>query len=67
MTEKYFNQTHSLNEIISYYKNDKFPNAYCLLWNREWHKGLATEYPKIIKCENGKVVEIDGITEPPIH
>lgn len=67
MTEKYFNQTHSLPEIILYYKNNKFPNAYCLLWNKVNHDGLATEQGKILMCENGKVVETDGITKPTIH
>lgn len=67
MDNKFFNETHSLNEIIFYYKNDKYPNAYCLLWNKERHDALATEDAKMLVCENGKVVETDGISKPAIY
>ena len=32
---KDFNVLLSLNDITNCYKNNTFPNAHCLLWNKE--------------------------------
>lgn len=65
---KYFNELLDLNSIIRCYQNNKFPNAYCLLWNQAIHKALATEVPEIIVTEmKRKVVEIDGGTKLSIY
>lgn len=56
-----FNQLMSLNEIISCYKNNEFPNAYCLVYNGVVHPELlATENRDIVTTENRKEVAIDG-------
>lgn len=65
---KYFNVLLDLNSIIRCYRNDKFPNAYCLLWNQTIHDALATEVPEIVVTEKRrKVVEIDGSTKFPVY
>lgn len=64
---KAFNTVLSLNEIVGCYINDEFPNAYCLLWNKEYNNALATEVPELIMTEMRKVVETDGISELSIH
>lgn len=59
-----FNQLMSLNEIISCYKNNEFPNAYCLLYNGiVYPELLATENRNIVTTENRKVVAIDGCSK----
>lgn len=56
-----FNQLMSLNEIISCYKNNEFPNAYCLVYNGIiYPELLATENRNIVMTENRKEVAIDG-------
>lgn len=56
-----FNQLMSLNEIISCYKNNEFPNAYCLVYNGiVYPELLATENRNIVTTENRKGVAIDG-------
>ena len=66
--KKYFNELLDLNSIIRCYQNDKFPNAYCLLWNQTIHNALATEVPELIITEmRRKVVEIDGGTSIPVY
>ena len=50
-----FNQLMSLNEIISCYKNNEFPNAYCLVYNGViYPELLATENRDIVTTENRK-------------
>ena len=45
----------SLNEIISCYKNNEFPNAYCLVYNGViYPELLATENRDIVTTENRK-------------
>lgn len=56
-----FNQLMSLNEIISCYKNNEFPDAYCLVYNGViYPELLATENRDIVTTENRKEVAIDG-------
>ena len=50
-----FNQLMSLNEIISCYKNNEFPNAYCLVYNGIIQPELlATENRDKVITENRK-------------
>ena len=67
MTEKYFNETMSLSAIVGCYINNEFPNAYCLLWNKEYNNALATEVPELLMTEMRRVVETDGCTELSVH
>ena len=56
-----FNQLMSLNDIISCYKNNEFPNAYCLVYNGlVYPELLATENRDIVMTENRKEIAIDG-------
>lgn len=57
----------SLSKIAWCYVNSEFPDAYCLLWNRYYDNGLATEVPEILLTQDRKAVETDGITELSIH
>ena len=57
---KFFNETMSLGKIVRCYNDNKFPNAYCILWNGDLDNALATESTQILLTENNKVVEIDG-------
>lgn len=64
---KYFNELLNLQSIISCYINNEFPNAYCLLWNKEYNNALASEVPELLMTEMRKVVETDGIADLTIH
>lgn len=58
---KNFNTLLSMNAIINCYKNNDFPNAHCLLWNKETGVNLLnTESKKVVETENKKGVEING-------
>ena len=58
---KYFNVLLSLNEIANCYKNNSFPNAHCLLWDKETSAELLiTQSDDVIKTENNKGVSTDG-------
>ena len=58
---KDFNTLLSLNEIINCYKNNSFPNAHCLLWNKETSAELLiTQSSDIIKTQDNKGVSTDG-------
>lgn len=49
-----------MNGIINCYKNNDFPNAHCLLWNKETGVNLLnTESKKVVETENKKGVEIN--------
>lgn len=67
MIEKSFNTLLSLSAIASCYINNEFPNAYCLLWNKEYNNALATEVPELVMTEMRKVVETDGIANITVH
>ncbi len=68
MTEMFFNVLLDYNSIVRCYRNKEFPNAHCLLWNKELHNALATEKTEFIITEmTRKVVEVDGSTELPIY
>ena len=64
---KFFNELLSLQSIIGCYINNEFPNAYCLLWNKEYNNALATEVPELLMTEMRKVVETDGVADLAIH
>ena len=64
---KFFNELLSLQSIIGCYINNGFPNAYCLLWNKEYNNALATEVPELLMTEMRKVVETDGVADLAIH
>jgi hypothetical protein len=64
---KFFNELLSLQNIIGCYINNEFPNAYCLLWNKEYNNALATEVPDLLMTEMRKVVETDGVADLAIH
>lgn len=58
---KNFNILLSLNEIANCYKNNSFPNAHCLLWDKETSAELLiTQSDDVIKTENNKGVSTDG-------
>ena len=58
---KDFNTLLSLNDITICYKNNTFPNAHCLLWNKEKSAELLiTESEDIIKTQDNKGVRTDG-------
>lgn len=60
---KFFNTFLSLDDIIEAYKTGSFPNAYCLLWNKEQSvRLLASESDKYIFTESRKGIELDGCT-----
>lgn len=56
-----FNTLEYIDNIIKYYKTNFFPNAYCLLVNKnELLNALTTEKTEIIESQNKKVVIING-------
>ena len=58
---KDFNVLLSINDITNCYKNNAFPNAYCLLWNKEANADLLiTQSDDVIKTEDNKGVSTDG-------
>ena len=58
---KDFNVLLSLNDITNCYKNNSFPNAECLLWNKEANAELLiTQSDDVIKTECNKGVSTDG-------
>lgn len=63
-----FNVLMDLNEITNAYKNNSFPNAYCLLWNKEQNvELLANEMGDYMFQENRKGVALNGSTELRLH
>ena len=58
---KDFNVLLSLNDITNCYKNNAFPNAHCLLWNKETSAELLiTQRDDVVKTEDNKGVSTDG-------
>lgn len=58
---KDFNILLSFKDITNCYKNNAFPNAYCLLLNKEASAELLiTQSDEIIKTQNNKGVCTDG-------
>ena len=55
---KDFNTLLSLNEIANCYKNNSFPNAHCLLWNKETSAELLITQDNIISQFN--LIEIES-------
>ena len=58
---KDFNVLLPFNDIANCYKTNTFPNAHCLLWNKE--RGaelLITQSSDIIKTQDNKEVGTDG-------
>lgn len=54
---KDFNVLLSINDITNCYKNNAFPNAYCLLWNKEANAELLiTQSDDVIITEDNKGV-----------
>ena len=58
---KVFNILLPFNDIANCYKTNTFPNAHCLLWNKE--RGaelLITQICDILKPQDKKGVSTDG-------
>ena len=49
---KDFNTLLSLNDITICYKNNTFPNAHCLLWNKEKSAELLITQSSNIKAQD---------------
>ena len=65
---KDFNILLSANDIVHCYKENDFPNAYCLLWNKEQLVDLiTTQRNKVVATQREKGVAKDGITEFPVY
>ena len=63
---KAFNEVMSMNRIVECYKSGNFPNAYCLLWNKEQNvELLATETDRSIVTEEREGIARNGV--PRIH
>lgn len=61
---KAFNTLIDLTKITNAYKTNNFPNAYCLLWNKEQNvELLASERGDYIFQENRKGIGLNGSTE----
>lgn len=68
MTKKYFNTLMSIGNIAKAYKNNKFPDAYCMMTTSlEEQVAIATEYAEILNTESRKVVLRDGSTSFRLH
>ena len=52
---KDFNALLSLNDITNCYKNNAFPNAHCLLWNKETSAELLTTQSDDIKAKKNLI------------
>ncbi len=67
-TKKYFNTLLNIGVIARCYKNNSFPDSYCLVTDSlDAERSLATEVPEIVQTENRKVVNTDGVTRFIIH
>lgn len=67
-TKKYFNTLMNIGAIARCYKNNSFPDSYCLVTSSlDVNSSLATEVPEIVKTENERMVNVDGITNFIIH
>ena len=58
MTKK-FNTTLTLEQIINAYKNNTFPNSYCLLLCGRSVNLLITEFSQIMTQENNRGLEVE--------
>jgi hypothetical protein len=56
---KNFNTTLTLEQIINSYKNNNFPNSYCLLLYGRSVNLLITEFSQIMTQENNKGMEVE--------
>lgn len=56
---KYFNVTMTKEQIINAYKNNMFPNAYCLLLYGRSVNLLITEFRQIMTQENNRGMEVE--------
>lgn len=60
---KNFNTLISMNDIVKAYKSGQFPNAHCLLWNKEDKvKFLVSEQNDSLTTEYRKEIALDGNT-----
>lgn len=67
-TKKYFNTLMNIGTIARCYKNNSFPDSYCLVTcSLDAESSIATEEPEIVQTENRKVVNRDGVTRFIIH
>lgn len=61
MTKKYFNTLMSIGEIVRCYKNNSFPDSYCLMTTSLSEVDvITTEDRNILETERRKVVLKDG-------
>lgn len=68
MTKKYFNTLMSIGDIVKCYKNNSFPDSYCLVTTSlEETVAVATEDREILKTESRKVVLKDGCASFRLH
>lgn len=68
MTKKYFNTLMSITDIANCYKNNSFPDSYCLMTTSlDGSEAIATENEHIINTESRKVVLKDGCTSFRLH
>lgn len=64
----YFNELMSIGNIISAYRTDTFPDAYCLLTGSlEDIRLLSTENMRLIDTEDERSLRLDGVTRIHIH
>ena len=57
---KDFNVLLSLNDITNCYKNNAFPNAHCLLWNKETSAELSVKQSNDIITASFNLIEIES-------
>lgn len=64
----YFNELMSISSIISAYRTNTFPDAYCLLTtSTEDVNILSTEDRNLVETENERLVRLNGSARIIIH
>ena len=68
-TKKYFNTLMTISAIATAYRNNDFPDSYCMLCTSyEGSSSLSTEDEVLIETEvRRKVVNVDGCSRFIVH